>query len=77
MSLVENEQTKYLATWLNTIGSAAVVVGVIAPLAAAFYGGASLDAPSPAALALGAVIWFLCGGALHLAARRILKGLRP
>lgn len=77
MSLIENEQTKYLATWLNTIASAAVVIGVLAPLAAAFYGGTSLGTPSPAALALGTVIWFLCGCALHLAARRILRGLRP
>lgn len=75
MNTVHNERVKYFATWLNTIASAAVVVGVVAPLAAAFYGTGGVAPPTPA-LTLGAVIWFLSGLALHLAARRVLGGLR-
>ena len=76
MSLIHNERVKYPATWLNTIASAAVVVGVVAPCAAAFYGTSGV-APATPILAIGAVIWFFSGLALHLAARRVLGGLRP
>lgn len=76
MSLISNERTKFLATWLNTIASAAVILGVIAPLAAAFYGASVSDAPSPFTLALGALIWFFSGLALHLGVRRILRSLK-
>ena len=76
MSLVHNERTKYLATWLNTIASAAVVLGVIAPLAAAFYGASGANAPSPLTLGIGALIWFVSGLTLHRAVRLILGRLR-
>lgn len=68
MSLVHNERIKYLATWVNTIASAAVVVGCVAPLAASLYGAAGT--PAPITLAIGGLLWLLCGLALHLAVRR-------
>jgi len=76
MNLVHNERIKYLATWLNTIASAAVILGVVTPLAAGFYGASGSYAPSPLTLILGALIWLFSGLALHLAVRRILGRLR-
>jgi hypothetical protein len=38
MSLVHNERTKLTANWLDRAGTAAITVGVIAPLAALIFG---------------------------------------
>lgn len=76
MSLVHNEQTKLTATWLNTLGTASMTVGVLAPLASVFYGftGAAIDR---AALATGFGLWLFAGLSLHLAGRLVLKVLKP
>jgi protein-S-isoprenylcysteine O-methyltransferase Ste14 len=72
--LIHNERIKYLATWLNAIASAVVVIGVVAPIAAVFYG--ATGSPSPGILALGGALWLLAGLGLHLGVRRILKRIR-
>ena len=38
MSLIHNERTKLTAAWLNTLGAASIVAGVLAPIAAAGFG---------------------------------------
>lgn len=38
LSLVSNERLKLTANWLNAIATASVAAGVIAPVAAGFYG---------------------------------------
>ena len=72
MSLIHNEQTKLTATLLNTIAAAVCVAGVVAPLV-----GLSYDLPGPRGTAIVAsFLWLLLGGAIHLLARRLLRGLR-
>jgi hypothetical protein len=75
MSLIGNERTKLLASALNTAATSSFTVGVLAPMAAAFYN----LGPHPVTLRtliIGTAIWFFAAIALHLAARRALKGLR-
>ena len=76
MSLVHNEQVKVTANWLNTLATATVTVGVLAPLASAIYG-LGLPPPNVVALLPALVIWFLAALALHLGARHVLRGLTP
>lgn len=70
MSLIHNERTKYLATFANSIGIAAIVAGVITPLVAATYGlsGSSIGWFT----VLISLAWFLTGTALHFWVRIIL-----
>lgn len=71
-----NEQTKLLATGLNNIGVAFVVIGVVTPITAASFGVAS--APHFSWSTGGfAVIWFCTGAGLHWIGRRVLRSLRP
>jgi len=73
---IHNEQTKLLATGLNTIAVAFVVIGGVTPLTAISFGVAT--APS---LSLGtagfALVWFGAGAGIHWVARRVLRSLRP
>jgi len=75
MSLIHNERTKLSATALNTSASACFTIGVLAPLAVAFY----KIGPGPVpfnSIAAGAVIWLTVASFLHYHARRILGGLK-
>lgn len=77
MSLVRKERLKLAATALNTLATASITVGALAP-AAAFYG---LGAPSAVRplwqLLLSGLIWVSMGGALHDGAQKLLGRLRP
>ena len=75
-NLVRNERLKLTASWLNTLAGACMTAGVIAPLAAALFGVATVPVSS-LTLGLGVLIFFLVGIGLHLLARLVLKGLRP
>jgi hypothetical protein len=73
--VAQNEQTKLLATGLNNIAVAFVVIGVVTPITAASFGVAS--APHLSWSTLGfAVIWFCAGAGLHWLARRALRSLK-
>ena len=76
MSLVENERIKLTANWLDRAGTAALTVGVLAPLATALYGLSPTALPR-STLLFGIVIWFVAGVGLHLAGRWLLKRLKP
>lgn len=77
MSVVENERTKLTAAALNTGATSSFTVGVLAPVAAAFYNvGGSVHVPLGVLIA-GAFGWFAAAAALHLAARHVLGALRP
>ncbi|PIO42573.1 amino acid transporter [Phyllobacterium zundukense] len=70
---VFNEQKKLTATWLNGLSVALWAVGGLAPLASSIY-----NANGPSALiAIGAAICIMVATALHLYARRTLRGLKP
>lgn len=76
MSLVHNERTKLLAAALNAAAGSSFTVGVLAPIAAAFYNvSGSSGIPLPT-IVVGVAIWFFAAAALHLAARRVLGGLK-
>lgn len=74
MSLVDNEQRKLTAGYLNTIAAATMITGVVAPAIATTY-----DLPGPKVglfAGLCSFIWFLISVGLHWCARRLMKGLR-
>jgi hypothetical protein len=70
--LVRNERAKLLATYFNSIATAVMAAGVIAPLIGAFTS-------ASAAPGWQLVLIFLCcipiSAGLHYGARRILGGL--
>ncbi len=76
MSAAFNEQTKLLATAINNVAVAFVILGVVTPLTAVSFGVVSAPPPSPWT-AFFAAIWFCTGAGLHLLARRALRSLKP
>ncbi|WP_158810090.1 hypothetical protein [Beijerinckia sp. L45] len=74
MSKRDDERIKYLATLVNTCAASCFTVGVVAPIAAAFYG-----APPDTGIALfmlGTFVWLCAALSLHFSVRRILGRLR-
>ncbi len=76
MSLVENEQTKLLAAALNTAATSYVTVGILAPMAAAYYSFGSTHVALNTVI-VGGMVWFTGAVMLHMAARHVLRGLIP
>jgi len=78
MSLVHNERTKLTAAYLNTAASAFFAAGVVAPLAGAFFGWTGSGSPvSTLTIVFGLTIFLGVSVGLHLAARYVLRGLKP
>lgn len=75
MSLIHNERTKLLATAINSAAVSSFTVGVLAPIAAAFYQVGNTSVPTGITI-LGTGIWIFAALAIHLAARVVLAGLR-
>jgi hypothetical protein len=76
VSLIHNERTKLLATALNSAAGSSFAVGVLAPIAAAFYSVSGTSSIGLGTIIIGVVIWLFTAAALHLAARRVLGGLK-
>ena len=77
MSLVENEQTKLLATALNTAATSCFTVGIATPIAGYLYNVGGLQVTLSAwILITGLVIWSAAAVALHMTARQVLRRLR-
>jgi hypothetical protein len=72
---VHNEQTKILATALNDIAVAYVVVGFVTPITAVSFGVTSAP-PLRAATVFFATIWLCTAISLHWLARRVLRSLK-
>lgn len=70
MSLVHNERTKLLANALDRMSTAFVAVGVLGQVFSLPPG------PQQRKSLLAAFIWILAAAALHLAAHRVLGGLK-
>jgi hypothetical protein len=78
VSLVHNERTKLTANYLNTAATGFLGAGVVAPLAAAVFGLTGPGSPvSTLTLAFGILIFFAVSIGLHIAARYVLKRLKP
>jgi hypothetical protein len=73
MSLIRNERTKLFANAIDRISTASLTVGVLAPGAAVFY---STVAVPMGVLVSGSAFWIFVAVALHLFARRVLRGLQ-
>jgi VIT1/CCC1 family predicted Fe2+/Mn2+ transporter len=76
---IRNERVKLTATYLNAAAGSLLTLGVLTPLAAAFF----LPAPVGFGLnirlseiTLAATLWLAASAALHLAARWTLRSLR-
>ncbi len=77
MSLIHNEQTKLFANALDRASTACLTVGVATPLIAFIYNIGQLRENVPVWwIVAGTFIWFSTAIALHLLARRVLKGLK-
>jgi uncharacterized membrane protein len=77
MSVVFNEQTKLLATALNTAATSCFTVGIATPVAGYVYNVSNLQVTlNPWTLALGVAGWLSAAVILHLLARRTLRGLK-
>ena len=70
--LVDNEQSKLTATYMNGIAIALITVGVLAPIVAILTG-AVTSATIVVLLVCGCVI---ASAGLHYGARQILAGLK-
>lgn len=77
MSQIDNERTRLFANALDRASTACFTVGVATPLAGYLYGVLSFGEPvSRTWLMLTGAGWLAITIALHLWARRILKGLK-
>ena len=75
---VTNEQTKLLATALNTAATSCFTVGIATPLAGYLYNVSNLQGTlSIGTLLLGIAGWFVAAASLHLLAKRALRKLWP
>lgn len=78
MSQIPNEQTKLLATALNTAATSCFTVGIATPIAGYVYNVGNLQTLlAPYILALGVLGWLSAAIIIHLRARRILTRLKP
>lgn len=74
---VHNERAKTTASYLNAAAGTCLGAGVVAPIAAAFFGVAGSTGPVPTlTLASGIAIFLLVSLGLHAAARFVLRSLR-
>lgn len=74
MSLVHNEQTKLTANWLNTLATAIIATGALAPIAASLYG-LSQSTLSWTTVSLLSAACFGFGAFLHALGRLTLRRL--
>ncbi len=72
--MVENEQIKLTANWLNGVSIAMVAVGGLAPPLSGTYAQAPADWSRTV---LVSVLCFCLSAGLHYAARRTLGKLKP
>lgn len=69
-----NERRKITATYTNAVASAIIAVGILAPIAAVFYGGAS-STVGGVNFVSGFVVCIIASLGLHWLARRFLKAV--
>ena len=78
MSLIDNERTKLLANAFDRASTACFTVGIATPLAGYLYGVMNFTQTVDRVwLAFTVFAWLSGTVALHLIARRLLKGLKP
>jgi hypothetical protein len=75
MSLIHNERLKLLANALDRASTACLMIGIITPVAGYLYGLSRYSGGSGFLIAV-LCVWLVAAVGLHLAARRVLGGLR-
>ena len=70
------EHTKLLATAINNLAVAFIVIGFVTPITAASFNLGGVG-PLRADTAVLTVVWLFAGVGIHLIARRILRGITP
>jgi hypothetical protein len=76
MNEAQKEQTKLLASALNTAATSCFTVGIVTPIAGYIYNVGNLRTLiDPWWLLLGGLVWLYIAVLLHLIARRVLRGL--
>lgn len=73
---IRNEEIKLFAGALDRASTACLSLGVLGPLAAAFYSVVGFNTGFWP-FVIGAICWLLATFALHIEARRVIRGLRP
>jgi hypothetical protein len=76
MHTVHNERIKLSANLLNSVAGSSVAIGVLTPVAAALFYGSALSGLRFRYIVIGIVFWLAAAAVLHMAARRVLGGLR-
>jgi hypothetical protein len=74
---VHNARITLLANLLNTMAGSSFAIGVLTPLAAAFFYSAAPPGLHLPAVLIGVLFWLTASAVLHLAGRMVLGGLRP
>lgn len=75
--LVHNERTKLFAGSLDRASTSCFTVGIATPVAGFLYNVGAVGAGiEPTLLAVVLIVWLTCAVGLHLAARKLLGGLR-
>ncbi|TCR01137.1 hypothetical protein EDF70_105143 [Neorhizobium sp. JUb45] len=75
MSVVHNEQTKYIANAFDRASTSCLTVGVFAPIAAAIYTPMGSSAHVYPLVFFG-VCWLFAAAILHLSGKAILRRMR-
>jgi hypothetical protein len=74
---IHNARIQLLAALLNTMAGSCFAIGVLTPIAAAFFYNAAPAGLRLGSIILGIVFWLAASVMLHLAGRMVLGGLRP
>jgi hypothetical protein len=74
MSLVQNEQRKLTANYLNSLAVTIFAMGTVSPFISAFVNGI---AANHIVSLIVSIICFPLSVAIHFVARALLKGLKP
>jgi hypothetical protein len=73
---IRNERIRLTATYLNTAAGSSLAIGVLTPVAAAFFYNAAPSGLRVAWIVIGIAFWSVTSLVLHFLARWILRGLR-
>ena len=76
MSAANVEQTKLLATAIDNVAVAFIVIGFVTPITAASFNLGGVG-PLRSDTAMLTVVWLFAGIGIHLIARHILRGIKP
>jgi hypothetical protein len=73
---IHNARLMLFANLLNTVAGSSLAIGVLTPIAAVFFYGAAPPGLRLFSIVIGVVFWLAAAVVLHIAARRVLGGLR-